>query len=114
AWLAIGMLGGCAILLKQHAALVLTAFVAWNALTTWRVHHSVRAVAREVGLLVLGALLPALAFAVYQLALAGSLHDFLYWTLVFNVTSGYGAEAALAPNAAQIRLLAAGGLLLPW
>lgn len=109
----IGILGGSAVLIKQQAAVVFAAFVLWTAFTTWRVHHSKRDLVREAALLILGAVLPFLAFIAYQYAQAGTLRSFWYWAVTYNLTSDYRTMAARSPTVAQIKLIFASLLLLP-
>lgn len=111
--LLIGFLGGIAVLLKQHAALVFAAFVVWNAFTTWHFHRSGSKLVRELGLMGLAAMLPVAAYTVYQYARVGSLGSFLYWTIGYQVTSDYASLAAQPPTIAQIGIIASSCLLVP-
>jgi hypothetical protein len=109
----LGFLGGVAILFKQHAALVFAAFVLWNAFTTWYLHCSGSKLLREIGLMGLAAMVPILAYVFYQYAQAGSLGDFLYWTIGYSVTSDYKSLAAQLPTISQTRIVASSCLLVP-
>jgi hypothetical protein len=58
-------------------------------------------------------MLPVLAYAVFQYALAGSLRDFWYWTFTYNLVSPYKTWAFLQPTVAQAGILASCFLLVP-
>ena len=109
----LGLIGGSAMAIKQQAAVVVAAFVLWNAFTGWRAHRTKGEILRETGLMIGGALLPILALVVYQYARAGTLQGLWYWTVTYNLTSDYDTLAAISPTAAEIRLLACGFLLVP-
>jgi hypothetical protein len=111
--LCLGIIGGSAVLIKQHAAVVFAAFLFWNALTSWHVHRAKREIARETGLMILGAALPISALAVYQYAQAGTLRSFWYWAITYNLTSDYRTLAALVPNVTKTRVIAWSCFLLP-
>lgn len=110
-WL--GFLGGAAIMIKQHAVVVLAALVLWNALAGRRRGRSVRAILHDTMLIGLAALLPLIAFIAYQLARAGTLRGLLYWTLGYNLTGPYHEMAALRPMLSQVGTMASVALLLP-
>jgi len=61
----------------------------------------------------LAALLPLIAFVAYQVARAGTLRGFLYWTLGYNLAGPYRAMAALCPSLRQLGTVASAALLLP-
>ena len=111
--LLIGFLGGTAVLFKQHAAVVFSAFVVWNAFTTWYFHRSGSKLLRELGLTALAAVLPVSAYAMYQYAQAGSLSSFLYWTIGYSVTSDYASLAAQLPTISQLGVIVSSCLLIP-
>ena len=111
--LGLGIIGGIALVTKQHAAIVFAAFLFWNALTGWRACRSKEEILREMGLMIVGAALPFLAFIIYQYARAGTLQSFWYWTVIYNLTSDYGTLAAHSPTAAEIQLIASSFLLVP-
>jgi len=111
--LGLGIVGGSALVIKQQGAAVLAAFLFWNAFTGWQAHRSKQEILREIGLMILGAALPFLAFVAYQYARAGTLQSFWYWTVIYNLTSDYRTLAARAPTAAQIQLIASSFLLVP-
>jgi len=54
-----------------------------------------------------------MAFTLYHYVQAGTLANFLYWTITFNLVSGYGSLAAQPPDIAQVRAIAFACLLLP-
>jgi len=111
--LLLGILGGVAMLVKQQGAIVFAAFVLWTAFTSWRAHRSKSDLAREAGLMIMGAALPFLAFITYQYAQAGTLRSFWYWTVTYNLTSDYRTLAARSPGVAEVRLIASSFLLVP-
>jgi hypothetical protein len=108
-----GLLGGTAILVKQHAALVFVALVLWSAFATWQARRSMAGVLRQVGFMSVGAFLPPLAYAAYQYATSGTLEGFLYWTITFNLTSGYRSLGTLPAPSALILRFVSSALLLP-
>jgi hypothetical protein len=108
-----GFLGGLAVLVKQHALLVLAGFAAWTAFTRWITHRSVRALLRDLVPMGTASLVPLAAFALYQYARAGTLAGFFYWTVGYGLTGEYGSLAAQAPTQAQLLSLGSACLLLP-
>jgi hypothetical protein len=104
-----GLLCGLALLVKQHAAIVLAAYLLWTMLSTrsWR-----RALGRA-GLLLTAAGAPVAACALTQWARAGTLSGTLYWTVLYTITGPYLAQAAKPPSLVEWRMLAQAGLLLP-
>jgi len=110
-WL--GLLGGTALMVKQHAIVVLGALVLWNAFAGRRLGRSVREIFHDTLLIGLAALLPLIAFVAYQLARAGTLRGFLYWTLGYNLLGPYHAMAALRPSLRQLGAVVSAALLLP-
>lgn len=108
-----GLLGGTAVLVKQHAAAVLAALVLWNAFTSWRSRRSIPVVLRDAVLLVVAALLPVLALAIGLRARAGTLTGFWHWTVTYGLTSGYRSMAALGPDLPQVGMVVSSCLLLP-
>jgi hypothetical protein len=108
-----GLVGGAAVLVKQHAAVVLLAFVLWSALTGWAHHRPRFQILRGTGLFVLAASLPAIAYALYQYLQAGTLRAFLYWTIGYTLTGDYGSLAARSPTWSQIGVIASSCLVLP-
>ena len=109
----LGIVGGSALVVKQHAAIVIGAFLLWNAFTGWQVHRSRQEILREMGLMILGATLPFLAFLTYQYARAGTLQSFWYWAVIYNLTSDYHSLAARSPTATQLKIVLASLLPLP-
>lgn len=109
----LGFAGGIAILIKQHAAIVFVAFVIWHAVMNRRALRSFSVVLQDTVVISLAAILPVMAFGVYHYLRAGTLANFLYWTISFNLISGYASAAAQPPNIAQVRALASACLLLP-
>jgi len=112
-FLCVGLIGGIAILVKQHAAIVFAAFVVWSALASWSCYRSMPRILRETGLMIGGAVVPVLAYAIWQYARAGTLQGLLYWTLVYNLTSEYKSLAALPPSLSQVGVIVSSCLLAP-
>ncbi len=112
-WLLLGILGGAAVMVKQHAAAVLAAFAVWNAVTARLRRRGAGDVARETALLLGGALLPPALYLLYHLSRGGTLANFLYWTAAFPFVSGYARADLAAPDPLGLRVMAAAGLLLP-
>ncbi len=110
-WL--GLVGGIAVLIKQQAALVLAAFILWRACLDGSARRSFSAIARDASLTGLAAVLPIGLFAVYHYAQVGSLTNFWYWTIGFNLQSGYASLAALSPDPGQFATVASAAMLLP-
>jgi len=109
----VGLLGGAAVLTKQHAAVVFAAFVAWMGASNWYSLRSGRELLREIALMLLGALLPVAAYTVYQYSQAGSVANFLYWTIGYALTSDFKTLASMAPTPVQVELVTSSCLLLP-
>lgn len=73
----------------------------------------VRAILHDTLLIGLAALLPLIAFVAYQVARAGTLRGFLYWTLGYNLAGPYRAMAALCPSLRHLGTVASAAFLLP-
>jgi hypothetical protein len=114
-WLLVfwGILGGIAVLIKQQAALAFVIFLLWHVLTSWVQHRPLMVILRQLVILCLAAFTPLLIYSLYYVARAGTLSDFLYWTIVYNLTSDYKALAAIAPTSQEAGWLISSGLLLP-
>lgn len=111
--LCLGFVGGIAMLVKQHAAVVVGACVLWNAFTSWRVNRSYGPIVRDTGVILIAALLPLVGFAAYHYATGGTLDSLFYWTISYNMRSDFRTLAALAPDIGQITVIASACLLLP-
>jgi len=109
----LGLLGGTAILVKQHAVIVLSAFIIWNAFTYWHTKASLSKVLRDSGFLVLGAVVPIIAFVAYHYLKAGTLENFAYWTIGFNFFGSFRSLAAQSPTLEEIQIIAPAFLLIP-
>jgi hypothetical protein len=107
-----GFLGGVGILVKQHAAFVLAAFMIWDLLILRRPGRSAKAYLREIGLVGSAAAAPVGAYVIYQYLHAGTLKGFLFWTIGFNAGE-YASAAAKNPSGAQLVLPVLSGLLIP-
>jgi hypothetical protein len=111
--LLLGVLGGAAVLIKQHAALPFAAFVVWNIVTRRHFKSPVSAVLRETGWILSGTASALLAFVVFQTIRAGSIEAFLFWTFKFNVVGEYKPFAFKCPTFAEIGVIASFLLMLP-
>jgi len=111
--LLLGFLGGVALLVKQHAAVVCLALLLWSGFAGWSDHRSAPKMLREIGLMSLAAGLPVAAYVVYHYAQNGTLESFFYWTIGYNLTGDYESLAAQPPTMSLIARLASSCLLLP-
>jgi hypothetical protein len=94
--LALGLLLGVAILVKQQALLAVVGVPALIPVRQLRLS----------GLFLLGVALPALASVFFFLG-TGGLGDYLYWAIVYNITSSYAQEGSTSvPASDWPRLLA--------
>jgi hypothetical protein len=109
----IGLLGGLAVLVKQHAAVVFLAFVAWHIFTGFHFKRPRREVVREVAAMGLSSAVPVAAFAIYQLITAKTLSGFLYWTVGYALTGVYTSLASQLPSLSQLAALASCAFFLP-
>jgi general stress protein CsbA len=109
----IGLLGGIAVLVKQHAAVVFLAFIAWHALTGRHLRRPRRAVLREVVVMGVASAVPVLGFSVYQGLTAGTLNGFLYWAVGYELSGDYVSLAAKGGTLSQVWTLASCALFLP-
>jgi hypothetical protein len=108
----LGLIGGIALLTKQHSAVVILALLVWTAMANQHFNRPVLGNLRDLALVSLGVILPVLAFTVYQYVRAGTLAGFLYWTIGYTLTSDYGALAVQSPTLNQIHVLVGCFLLL--
>jgi hypothetical protein len=111
--LLIGLAGGLAALIKQHAAVVFAAFVLWTVLAGWRQHLTLRRSLRDLALIGAGALAPVLGLLLWQYMRAGTLQGLVYWTLTYNLTSDYKSLAAQGPTTPEVGVVASSCLLIP-
>jgi general stress protein CsbA len=109
----IGLLGGMAVLVKQHAAVVVLAFIAWHAFTGRRLKRPNRAMLREVVVMGAASAVPVLAYGVYQAVTAGTVRGFLYWTVGYELTGSYASLASQAPTLSEVWTLVSCALFLP-
>jgi hypothetical protein len=109
----LGLAGGIAMLVKQHAAIVFVAFVTWHAVMNWRALRSFSVVLQDTVVISLAGISPLIVFSVYHVLRAGTLANLLYWTISVNLINGYASAAAKPPTVAQLRALASACLLLP-
>ena len=109
----LGMASGIAILVKQHAVLVIAAFVLWNSWLRWRAQRQMWQVIFDNAIMGIAMLLPILLYCVYQYFQAGTLDGFIFWTLGFSVVSNYASLAAQPPTLGQIQGIAPAFLLVP-
>lgn len=110
-----GLTCGVALLVKQHAIVLLAACAIWAGVTIWREGRSLCLVLKGLALFSFFILtvLPLFVFAVYQYRSAKTLSGMLYWTVLYVFQSNYRSQTVLPPNADAIRTLATAGFLLP-
>jgi len=108
-----GLLLGVALLIKQHALLVILAIVLWHSLTSRCVRRPTKYLLWEIAFLFLGVSLPVNAFTIYYWLQMGSLKEFAFWVIAFNIINHYAQWASLWPSVDHIKLLAPAYLLLP-
>ncbi len=104
-----GFLCGVALIVKQHAVVLLglAALGAALPLRPWRTSLG------RLALLGAAAAIAPLAFALYQWLRAGTLAGTLYWVVLYALTSGYRGETAIPPTPAQLALVAQAEVLVP-
>jgi hypothetical protein len=110
--IALGLVAGIALLVKQHSGVVVVALLAWTTVSNHYLGRSKSENFRELALLGSGVMLPVAAFTVYQVIRAGSLKGFLYWTIGYSLTSDYGFLAAQWPTGNQVLTVVSGLLFL--
>jgi hypothetical protein len=108
-----GFLGGVAILIKQHAVVLLLVYILWLTYTLMRYQFSRRDVWRQIGWIVLGGSLPLITIIVYQYSRASTLNGFLYWTIGYTLNSQYSSQGALLPTYDNLKVYASAWLLVP-
>ena len=109
----LGTIGGTAVLVKQHAFLVLGALLLWNGFERWRLSRRTNVAVRETVLIGLAATWPLLVFLVYHWAQGGTLKSFLYWTVGYALTSNYGTLAVQLPDIYQVGAVSSSFIVLP-
>lgn len=98
-----GAIIGIAILIKQYAALLIFVGLIW---LIWRMRFEPFTLRRMLALLVIysmGLMIPLALYAIYYYRQAGSFDELIYWTLTFNVVSGYHSQGFLAPTRSQMK-----------
>jgi hypothetical protein len=108
-----GLLGGVAVLIKQHAAVLLLAYLVWLAYGLKRQQYPARDIWRQIGRFVLAGSIPLILFTIYQYLQAGTLNGFLYWVIGYSLNSNYIPQTAQPPTINNIKGLASSWLLVP-
>ena len=108
-----GLILGVALLIKQHALLVILVIILWHSLTSRYAHRPTRYLLWEIAFLLCGTSLPVGAFTIYYWLQTGTLKEFVFWVVIFNFINHYTRLASLWPSVDHIRLLAPAYLLLP-
>jgi len=108
-----GLLLGVALLIKQHALLVILAIALWHSLNSWRVRRPAQYLLWEIAFLFFGVSLPVSAFTIYYWLQTGTLKELVFWVIIFNFINNYTQWASLRPSVDHIRLLVPAYLMLP-
>jgi hypothetical protein len=108
-----GLLLGVALLIKQHALLVILAIALWHSLNSWRVRRPAQYLLWEIAFLFFGVSLPVSAFTIYYWLQTGTLKELVFWVIIFNFINHYTQWASLRPSVDHIRLLVPAYLMLP-
>jgi hypothetical protein len=108
-----GFLLGLALLIKQHAIVVVLGLILWNSFVSWRTRRPVYYMLTEITAVALAAALPIAAFTVYHILRAGTVENLVFWNITFNFVNDYTQWASLLPKISQITRLAPAYCLLP-
>lgn len=111
--LATGLLCGVALLVKQPAAAVAAAMVAWQVITGWRTRQRPAQIVSDVVLVSAAIAAPFLAWTAGHWARGGSLAAMWYWIVTFSEESSFVSMAAQAPTTREILSLAPAFILVP-
>jgi hypothetical protein len=109
----IGLLLGIALLLKQHAAVVLLIWFGWNFYTVWVNGQSLRRFMIESVWTGVGAVAPFLVYMTYHYIQYGRLDNLIYWILIYTLSGQYTAATTKLPTPPQWAALFSSGMLLP-
>lgn len=107
-----GLLLGVALLVKQHAIVVILGVFFWLFCNNRLNHNPIRNLPKEIFYLLLGIFLPVGIFIAYYWPKANTLDDLVFWLITFNFINNYTQLAALRPSLEQIRLLAPAYMLV--
>jgi hypothetical protein len=109
----LGVIGGIAILIKQHAVIVFGVLLLWNAYKGWLRWRSAGIVLKQAFLMGSSALAVILAFLVFQFLKAGTLEGVYYWIISYQASGIYRALATQPLTMKYGIILAGCALLLP-
>lgn len=110
---AMGLLGGLAILIKQHSVAVVGSLVLWNAFMVWRVRRPAAEILKQTGIISAAMMIPLALYVAGYCLQGGNLNDLAFWTIGFNFVSGYGALGAKLPTAGDLVWLVGLYFLVP-
>ena len=108
-----GFLLGLALLIKQHAIVVILGLILWNSYVSWRTRRPVYYTFTEITVIALAAALPIAAFTVYHLLQAGTVKNLVFWNITFSFVNNYAQRASLPPTISQITRLMPAYCLVP-
>lgn len=108
----LGLLAGTAILVKQHAVLLILVYLLWVAWMIYVRRRTPRQAISEFGLYVFGAFTPIAVYILYYVAQGGTLSAFLYWFLLFNLESNYAELGRLFPRPHDVMQIAPAFILV--
>lgn len=109
----LGLLGGVAMLTKQHAVFGVGAMLGWQAVTYRRARRPWSLMLGDVGLVAAFALLPLIVYGIYYILIGGAVENWIYWTVTYNLTSNFVSMAGLLPTSEQILGILPAYLLVP-
>lgn len=111
----LGLITGLAMLLKQHAVLLLLIGLAWLVWQAYRSRISRRSLFAMALIYLLSASALVAAYVAYYLVRGGSVAALVYWPLIFNVESGYHIAGRLLASTTDIyHMLPAFIMLVPF
>ncbi len=108
----LGLLIGVALLIKQHAIVVLFSILCWDFLVSRFFSLPLSQAIKRSALLLISTLIPVVCFVGYYLWTGGKLSDFVFWTIIFNIINDYVRLASKFPGIEQMRLIAPAYLLV--
>ncbi|OGF62963.1 MAG: hypothetical protein A2Y62_04840 [Candidatus Fischerbacteria bacterium RBG_13_37_8] len=109
-----GLLGGIALLIKQHAIMPFAGIIVWHACSDFYQHRSVRKTIQEIGIMAGAAALPLAAFCLYYYLNAGTVKGLVYWTFLYALTGSYLKLASALPKINEIKYVLWGSIFLPF
>ncbi len=111
-WLFWGLFGGFTVLIKQHAAPVLAAFLIWEGITALNTERSKVSILCDLIFTGLISFIPLGIAFIFQIIQTGSAESMFYWIITYSFEDTYSILASNPPNIGHLKFFIEINLLL--